>query len=108
MIARKYKIIAWCILGAMILSIVTLSCTGRSRHNRLKAANVEIARLERLNDSLWSVNEKLAGMEAIHCEVTINVKSTAVFGKSEIGAVNTEAKQIATYLRDEVLNKTNE
>ncbi len=47
--------------------------------------------------------ERLANMEAVRCEVSLHIKNTAVLGSTKGGDLQMDAKQIATYLRGEVL-----
>ena len=48
---------------------------------------------------------KLAAMEAVHCDVAITVKNTAVMGRNSLGDIQQDAYQLATYLRGEILEE---
>lgn len=93
--------------------VVTLLCgaiaiTGGvagSKNKQLKEADAQIALLQQQIIQRNDLIEKLAAMEAVHCEVSITVKNTAVMGKTTNGDISQEAEQISTYLRGEILDK---
>lgn len=94
-------------VGVAALALSTAICGGvaGSKARQLKEADAQIATLQQ---SLIEKNElitKLACMEAVHCEVGITVKNTAVMGTNHSGNIAQEAEQISTYLRGELLDK---
>ena len=76
-----------------------------SKGRKLKEANVQITALERQVKTQQDLIARLAGMETVRCEVSVTVKNTAVMGSAKSGAVELEARQIATCLRNEILDK---
>lgn len=102
-LTKKYKIFAIATLVAMVLSIVTLSFVVKAKNNKLKSLREKIEVYENQLKEQKDLVTKLASMEAIHCDVSIDLKNTAVFGKNNIGDINLESKMVATYLRCELL-----
>lgn len=102
------NIIAYCILAAMIVTIIALSAAVKSKNTKLKAKKYEIELLQQRADSLTSLCKQLAKMDAVHCDVTIYVKNTAVLGSASSGDLNANIEQIATYTRGELLKHLNE
>lgn len=102
-ITKWIKIAAYAILVGMVLSILGLGCSTSSKGKKLKAAKETIATLEQRNKELTELTEKLAQMDAVHCDVTIMVKNTAVMGSVQSGDLNAQIEQIATYTRGEIL-----
>lgn len=102
-LTKKYKIFAIATLVAMVLSIVTLSFVVKAKNNKLKSCKEKIEVYENQLNEQKELVTKLAAMEAIHCDVSIDLKNTAVFGKNNVGDINLESKMVATYLRGELL-----
>lgn len=97
------NIVAYCILAAMVITIIGLSAGVKAKNKKLKEAKAEIELLKADNTRLAELTEKLAQMDAVHCDVTIMVKNTAVMGSVQSGDLNAQIEQIATYTRGEIL-----
>ena len=94
------------IVAALLVAAVAVSggmAGNKSRH--LKEANAKITALERQVETQQDLIARLAGMETVRCEVSVTVKNTAVMGSAKSGAVELEARQIATCLRNEIIDK---
>lgn len=78
------------------LALVALCTAVSVQHRRLQDFRKEVSRQDELI-------EKLANMEAVRCEVSLYIKNTAVLGSTKGGDLQLDAKQIATYLRGEVV-----
>lgn len=102
------NIVSYCILAAMIITIIALSAAVSNKNKKLKAKKYEIEVLQQRADSLTSLCSQLAKMDAVHCDVTIMVKNTAAFGSIHAGDLNANIEQIATYTRGELLKAMNE
>ena len=76
-----------------------------NKGRKLKEANAHITVLEQQVETQQDLIAKLANMETVRCEVSVTVKNTAVMGSAKSGAVELEARQIATCLRNEILDK---
>ena len=90
------KIWKWVVLAAAALLMAVLVATVSVQQRRIKDYRKEI-------DRQGTLIEKLANMEAVRCEVSLHIKNTAVLGSTKGGDLQLDAKQIATYLRGEVL-----
>ncbi|MCR4964860.1 MAG: hypothetical protein K6A41_04310 [Bacteroidales bacterium] len=91
--------------GLAAIIIVALSGVTAHQKNAVRDARTQI---ETLEASIAEKNElitRLAAMEAVHCEVGITVKNTAVLGSNTSGNIAQEAEQISSYLRGEILDK---
>lgn len=94
------------ILALLLAASVAISggvAGNKSRH--LKEANARITALERQVETQHDLIARLASMETVRCEVSVTVKNTAVMGSAKSGAVELEARQIATCLRNEIIDK---
>lgn len=90
---KKWKRI---LMAVPLLVMIALITAVSVQHRRIQDYRKEIARQDALV-------EKLANMESVRCDVSITVKNTAVLGATKTGDLMIDAKQIATYLRGEVL-----
>lgn len=91
--------------GAALIVVFIILCITISVKNRsIKTYKETISNQELTISEQKETITKLANMEAIHCEVSIIVKNTAVMGSTKSGDIQQDAKQIATYLRGEILD----
>ena len=104
MINKITKWIAAIILIGMVVTIIGLSASVNAKGRKLKAAKAEIEMLKTQQDSLVSLTKTLAGMDAVRCSVTIQVKNTAVLGSVHSGDLNANIEQIATYTRQQIMD----
>lgn len=65
---------------------------------------IEIKELNRERENQQKMIETLSEMSAVHCEVTVNIRNTATFGKVVAGDVEVIADQIARATRKEILD----
>lgn len=94
------------ILALLLAAAVAISGgVAGSKGRKLKEAHAQITALERQVETQQDLIARLAGMETVRCEVSVTVKNTAVMGSAKSGAVELEARQIATCLRNEILDK---
>lgn len=107
-ITKKIKTILWAIAGAIVLLNGILCGTIGSKNRNIKAYKTTIAKQEQTINEQKELIVKLAGMEAVHCEVSITVKNTAIMGSNKSGEITQDAKQVATYLRGEILEALEE
>lgn len=90
------KMWKWAVLAVAALLMAALVATVSVQQRRIKDYRKEI-------DGQDVLIERLANMEAVRCEVSLHIKNTAVLGSTKGGDLQMDAKQIATYLRGEVL-----
>ena len=83
-------------MAVPLLVMIALITAVSVQHRRIQDFRKEIDRQDALI-------ERLANMEAVRCEVSLHIKNTAVLGSTKGGDLQMDAKQIATYLRGEVL-----
>ena len=94
------------IVAALLAAAVAVSGgMAGSKGQKLKEANAHIKVLEQQAETQRDLIARLANMETVRCEVSVTVKNTAVMGSAKSGAVELEARQIATCLRNEILDK---
>lgn len=94
------------VLGAALIVVFILLCVTIAAKNRnIKTYKETIANQEQTISEQKEMITKLASMEAVRCEVAITVKNTAVMGSTKSGDIQQDAKQIATYLRSELLDQ---
>lgn len=94
------------VLGAALIVVFILLCVTIAAKNRnIKTYKETIANQEQTISEQKEMITKLANMEAVRCEVAITVKNTAVMGSTKSGDIQQDAKQIATYLRGELLDQ---
>lgn len=103
-VRKAINIAAYCILALMVVTIIALSAAVKAKNTKINNLKYEVEVVNSQCDSLMTLCTQLANMEAIHCEVTLEVKNTAVFGVNRNGDINLESKQLATYLRKEILD----
>ena len=95
-----------CALGAALIVAFIILCVSIAAKNRnIKTYKETIANQEQTIAEQKDMIAKLARMEAVRCEVSITVKNTAVMGSTKSGDIQQDAKQIATYLRGELLEE---
>lgn len=93
-------------LGAALIVVFILLCVTIATKNRnIKTYKETIANQEQTISEQKEMITKLANMEAVRCEVAITVKNTAVMGSTKSGDIQQDAKQIASYLRGELLDQ---
>lgn len=102
---RIIKIIAYCVLAAMVITIIGMGAGLKAKQKKIKAAKAEVELLKEDNARLTELTATLAKMDAVHCDVTIMVKNTAVMGSVQSGDLNAQIEQIATYTRGEILKQ---
>lgn len=107
-LTKKIKTIIWAIAGAIVVLNGILCGTLGAKNRNIKAYKATIAEQEQTIEEQKELIVKLAGMEAVHCEVSVTVKNTAIMGSTKSGEISQDAKQIATYLRGEVLEALEE
>lgn len=94
------------VLGAALIVVFILLCVTIAAKNRnIKTYKETIANQEQTISEQKEMITKLANMEAVRCEVAITVKNTAVMGSTKSGDIQQDAKQIASYLRGELLDQ---
>ena len=94
------------ILALLLAAVVAVSGgVAGNKARKLKEANAHITVLEQQVETQQDLIARLANMETVRCEVSVTVKNTAVMGSAKSGAVELEARQIATCLRNEILDK---
>lgn len=94
------------VLGAALIVVFILLCVTIAAKNRnIKTYKETIANQEQTISEQKEMITKLANMEAVRCEVAITVKNTAVMGSTKSGDIQQDAKQIASYLRGELLEE---
>lgn len=104
MIKWLSKYIGVIVTVLMIASIIGLLISVSAKSKKLKQAKAEIEMLQQQQDSLVSLTKTLAGMDAVRCSVTIQVKNTAVLGSVKTGDLNANIEQIATYTRQQLMD----
>lgn len=102
-ITKKIKAIIGGAAGLLLLLVVILGGTVSSKNTAIRKYRETIASQEITIKDQNDLIVKLANMEAVRCEVSITVKNTAVMGSNKSGAISQDAKQMAVYLRGEIL-----
>lgn len=104
-LTNTIKTILYAVAAAIMVVFVILCITVSAKNRTIKANRATIAQQEQTISEQKDMITKLAQMEAVHCEVAITVKNTAVMGSTKSGDIQQDAKQIATYLRGELLDQ---
>lgn len=91
--------------GLAAIIIVALGSVTAHQKNTVRDSEKKIEILEASIAEKNDLISRLAVMEAVHCEVSITVKNTAVLGSNTSGNIAQEAEQISSYLRGEILDK---
>lgn len=107
-IMKKIKYIIYGIGAVLLLLVTILSGTISGKNSNIKKYKATIAEQEQTINEQRELINKLAAMESVHCEVSITVKNTAVMGSNKSGEISQDAKQVATYLRGEILEAMEE
>lgn len=102
-ITKKIKAIVGGAAGLLLLLVIILGGTVSSKNKSIRKYKETIANQEITIKGQNDLIVKLANMEAVRCEVSITVKNTAVMGSNKSGAISQDAKQMAVYLRGEIL-----
>lgn len=102
------KNLKWFVLAAGLVAIVVMGGVLSNSKKKNHDYKVQIEALESEIADKNQLIEKLAALEAIRCEVSITVKNTAVMGSNKSGNISQDAEQIATYLREELINDLKE
>ena len=99
------KAIGFGLIGVVTFLFVVLSGVVSKRDRQIKEYKKTIAGYEQTIREKNEMIATLAAMEAVHCEVAIPVKNTAVMGTTSMGDIKQDAYQVATYLRGEILEE---
>lgn len=102
-ITKKIKAIISAAGIALIAVFIILCGTVSAKNRNIKNYKKHISEQEQTIREQKELIVKLANMEAIHCDVSITVKNTAVMGSNRSGEIQQDAKQMAIYLRGELL-----
>lgn len=104
-LTNTIKTILYAVASAIMVVFVILCITIAAKNRNIKTYKTTIAQQEQTISEQKDMITKLAQMEAVHCEVAITVKNTAVMGSTKSGDIQQDARQIATYLRGEILDQ---
>lgn len=104
-LTNTIKTILYAVAAAILVVFVILCITIAAKNRNIKTYKTTIANQEQTIAEQKDMITKLAQMEAVHCEVAITVKNTAVMGSTKSGDIQQDARQIATYLRGEILDQ---
>lgn len=104
-LTNTIKTILYAVAAAIMVVFVILCITIAAKNRNIKTYKTTIAQQEQTISEQKDMITKLAQMEAVHCEVAITVKNTAVMGSTKSGDIQQDARQIATYLRGEILDQ---
>ena len=104
-LTNTIKTILYAVAAAIMVVFVILCITIAAKNRNIKTYKTTIANQEQTIAEQKDMITKLAQMEAVHCEVAITVKNTAVMGSTKSGDIQQDARQIATYLRGEILDQ---
>lgn len=102
-ITKKIKAILWAAAVALLAVFIILGGTVSAKNRNIKSYKATITEQEQTIREQKELIAKLANMEAVHCEVSVTVKNTAVMGSNRSGEIQQDAKQMAVYLRGEIL-----
>ncbi len=102
-ITRKIKAVICAAAVALLAVFVILCGTVSAKNRKIRELKAEIAEQASTIKEQKELTAKLAAMEAVRCEVSITVKNTAVMGSNKSGEISQDAKQVALYLRGEIL-----
>lgn len=104
-LTNTIKTILYAVAAAIMVVFVILCITIAAKNRNIRTYKETIANQEQTISEQKEMITKLAKMEAVRCEVSITVKNTAVMGSTKSGDIQQDAKQIATYLRGELLDQ---
>ncbi len=104
-ITQTVKTVLYAVAAAILVIFVILCVTVAAKNRNIKDYKKTIAKQEQTISEQKEMITKLANMEAVRCEVSITVKNTAVMGSTKSGDIQQDAKQLATYLRGELLDQ---
>lgn len=107
-ITRKIKTVICAAAIALLAVFVILCGTVSAKNRKIKEYRKTVAEQEQTITEQKELIARLANMEAVHCEVSITVKNTAVMGSNKSGEISQDAKQVALYLRGEILEALEE
>lgn len=107
-ITKKIKAIIYAVCIALMAVFVILCGTVSAKNRNIKNYKKTITEQEQTIREQKELIVKLANMEAVHCDVSITVKNTAVMGSNKSGEIQQDAKQMAIYLRGEILEAMEE
>ena len=102
-ITRKIKAVICAAAVALLAVFVILCGTVSAKNRKIKEYRKTVAEQEQTITEQKELIARLANMEAVHCEVSITVRNTAVMGSNKSGEISQDAKQVALYLRGEIL-----
>lgn len=94
---KKYNVVKYSFLACLVLAFVVLVWL-------CNVQRIQIKELNRERENQRKMIENLSEMSAVHCEVIVNIRNTATFGKVVAGDVEVMAEQIARATRKEVLD----
>lgn len=95
------------ILAALAVVFVALCVAVGSKNGKLNSYKAENRQLQQTVQEQERLIRELASMEAVRCEVSVTVKNTAVMGSNKTD-IQQNAKQMAVYLRGEILEALEE
>mgnify|MGYP006988856389 CR=1 FL=1 len=107
-LTKKVKAIIAAIAAAVILLNAILCGTISQKNRSIRSCKATITEQEQTIREQKELIVKLANMEAVRCEVSITVRNTAVMGSNKSGDIQQDAKQLALYLRGEMLEAMQE
>ena len=107
-ITKKIKAILYAAGVALAAVFVILCGTVAGKNRNISSYKATITGQEQTIREQKELIVKLANMEAVRCEVSITVKNTAVMGSNKTGEIQQDAKQMALYLRGEILEALEE
>lgn len=102
-ITRKIKAVICAAAVALLAVFVILCGTVSTKNRKIKEYRKTVTEQASTIKEQKELIARLANMEAVHCEVSITVRNTAVMGSNKSGEISQDAKQVALYLRGEIL-----
>ena len=107
-LTKMFKTVICAAAAALVLILASLSGAVAKKNKELRQYKATVAEKEATIKEQKETIIRLAAMEAVHCEVSITVRNTAVMGANRNGEISQDAKQVATYLRGEILEALQE
>ena len=85
-----------CASGVLIAIIIALSASLSLRKKNLADAN-ELIEIQH------EIIERLGELDAVHCEISVNLSNKTTFGNIKQSDINIIADQVVRYMRKELL-----
>ena len=85
-----------CAYGVLIAIIIALSASLSLRKKNLADAN-ELIEIQH------EIIERLGELDAVHCEISVNLSNKTTFGNIKQSDINIIADQVVRYMRKELL-----